>query len=427
MVLENFIDTLQKVIDRTPVEQVITTQVGDLLPPVKRMLTNFVVKQVRKLVPDWHLPRSIPLPQAMKSGAQLSFTPPDLGHADTAFLQYTGGTTGLSKGAELTHGNIVANLEQAKAMIAPSMEEGKEVIVTALPLYHIFALTVNCLVFVTLGARNLLITDPRKMPAFVQELGKYPFTVITGVNTLFNGLLNTPGFAELDFSTLKFALGGGAAVQQAVADRWGEVTGKPLTEGYGLTETSPIAAMNPLDNPAAGRIGIPLPSTEFSIRDEAGNELPVGEAGELCIRGPQVMRGYWNKPEENARVFTHDGFVLTGDIAVADEEGFFRIVDRKKDMILVSGFNVFPNEIEDVAARHPGVLECACIGVPDERSGEAVKLFVVKKDHALDAETLQQFCKEHLTGYKVPRLIEFTDELPKSNVGKILRKDLRQN
>ncbi|MHB1375750.1 MAG: AMP-binding protein, partial [Thauera sp.] len=350
------------------------------------------------------------------------------GHDDIAFLQYTGGTTGVAKGAILTHRNIIANLQQAHAWISPHVSDGREIIITALPLYHIFSLTANCLTFLKIGASNVLIPNPRDIPGFVKELGKHKFTVITGVNTLFNALVNNPEFAKLDFSSLRVALGGGMAVQQAVAEKWKRITGVQLVEAYGLTETSPAVTINPLDLEAFNHaIGLPVPSTEISIRDDDGNEQPIGQRGELCVRGPQVTPGYWQRPEETARIFTPDGFLRTGDIAVIDEMGFIRLVDRKKDMILVSGFNVYPNEVEDVVASHPGVLEVAAIGVPDERSGEAVKIFVVRKDPALTAEALTAYCRENLTGYKVPHHIEFRDELPKSNVGKILRRELRAN
>ena len=349
-----------------------------------------------------------------------------VGDDDLAYLQYTGGTTGVPKGAMLTHGNIVANLQQAHAWISSYVKEGVEVIITALPLYHIFSLTANCLTFFKIGACNVLITNPRDIPGFVAELGKYPFTVITGVNTLFNALLNHPDFEKLDFSSLRLALGGGMAVQQAVAERWKAVTGRPLAEAYGLTETSPAVCINPLDLPAFNHsIGLPISSTEISLRDDEGYEVPVGEPGELCVKGPQVMKGYYNRPEDTARVFTRDGFLRTGDVAVIAPDGYVRIVDRKKDMILVSGFNVYPNEVEDVVASHPGVLEVAALGVPDERSGEAVKIFVVRKDPTLTAEALIAHCRQGLTGYKVPHYVEFRDELPKSNVGKILRRALR--
>lgn len=426
IIVENFCTTLQQVIDKSPVEVVLTTQVGDLLPMPKRLLINFVLKYVKKAVPDWEIPNTVGFRTALARGKAQPYNHVTLTHQDIAFLQYTGGTTGLSKGATLLHGNIVANVLQSKAWISTAVSEGEELIITALPLYHIFALTANCLVFMALGAKNVLITNPRDMPGFVKELAKHRFTAFTGVNTLFNGLLNTEGFAELDFSPLKMTLGGGAAVQEAVANNWRKVTGKPLTEAYGLTETSPAACMNPLTKPDwNGTIGVPISSTVVALRDDDNNEVAAGEPGELCIKGPQVMQGYWQKPEENAKVFTDDGFLKTGDVATMDENGYFRIVDRKKDMILVSGFNVFPNEIEAEVAKHPGVLECACVGVPDEKSGEAVKVFVVKKDESATVESIRAHCKEHLTGYKVPRHVEFLDELPKSNVGKILRKELR--
>ena len=426
VIVENFIETLEKVIDKTPVQAVITTQIADMLPFPKRSLVNFILKRVKRVVPAWNIPGTIPFRAALAKGAARPHTPVALAHQDAAFLQYTGGTTGVSKGATLTHGNIVANLQQAGGWVGTLTEEGKEIIITALPLYHIFALTANCLVFMKIGAHNVLITNPRDMPGFVRELSRHRFTAFTGVNTLFVGLLNTPEFHSLNFTALKLTLGGGAAVQKAVAQQWKQVTGKPLSEAYGLTETSPAASMNPLDLPDHnGSIGVPLPSTEFSIRDDDNREVPIGTPGELCIKGPQVMAGYWNRPEENEKVFTADGFLKTGDVAKCDEDGFFYIVDRKKDMILVSGFNVFPNEIENVVASHEGVLEVACIGVPDEKSGEAVKIFVVRKDPDLGADELRTYCTENLTGYKVPRQIEFRDELPKSNVGKILRRELR--
>ncbi|MDM4770817.1 AMP-binding protein [Solimonas sp. SE-A11] len=426
VVAENFCATLQKVVRQTPLECVITTQVGDLLPFPKSLLVNAGAKYLKKLVPAWHIDGSTPLRAALARGKAQPYMRIELTREDIAFLQYTGGTTGLSKGATLTHGNIVANLLQCRAWLSPLLRDGEETVVTALPLYHIFALVANALVFMSLGGRNVLITNPRDLPGFVCELSRHRFTALTGVNTLFNGLLNTKGFASLDFSALKLSLGGGTAVQQAVAERWREVTGKPLTEAYGLTECSPGVCFNPLHKPDwNGSIGLPLPSTLVSIRDDDNRPLPQGQAGELCVLGPQVMQGYWQKPEENDKVFTPDGWLRTGDVAVMDERGYFTIVDRKKDMILVSGFNVYPNEIEAVAALHPGVLECACIGVPDEKSGEAPKLFVVRRDPALTADALLQFCRDRLTAYKVPRHIVFAESLPKTNVGKILRKDLR--
>jgi len=378
------------------------------------------------MVPAFSLPQAIGFKAALSRGAAETFSPVPVGHDDIAFLQYTGGTTGVSKGAMLSHGNIVANLQQAHAWLKPYLAEGREIIITALPLYHIFALTANCLTFIKIGATNVLITNPRDIPGFVKELAKYPFTTITGVNTLFNALLNAPGFANLDFSKLNISLGGGMAVQKAVAERWKQVTGNTLIEAYGLTETSPAATINPLNLAAYnGSIGLPVPSTDVAIRDDEGRDLPLGEAGELCVRGPQVMKGYWNRPDETAKVIMADGFLRTGDIAVMDEKGFIRIVDRKKDMILVSGFNVYPNEVEAVVAMHPGVLEVAAIGVPDEKSGEAVKIFIVKRDASLTAEAVIAYCRENLTGYKVPKQVEFRSELPKTNVGKILRRALR--
>ncbi len=426
VILENFAHTLQQVLDKTPVKTVITTQLGDLFPFLKRTLVNFVVKRVKKLVPAWHIPGAVPFNQALREGAGRALTDVPLNHDDIAFLQYTGGTTGVSKGAMLTHGNMVANLQQASAWLSSVSKPGEEAIITALPLYHIFSLTANCLTFMKAGGHNILITNPRDMPGFVKELSKVRFTAITGVNTLFNGLLHTPGFDRLDFGALKLSLSGGMALQRAVAENWRRVTGTPLIEGYGLTETSPAATFNPLTLPEYnGSIGLPLSSTELSIRDDAGRELAIGEAGEICIRGPQVMRGYWNRPDETTQVMTDDGYLRTGDIGYVDERGYTRIVDRKKDMILVSGFNVYPNEIEDVVALHPGVLEVAAVGVPDEKTGEAVKIVVVKKDPALTAEALIEHCRQHLTGYKVPRQVEFRTELPKTNVGKILRRLLR--
>jgi long-chain acyl-CoA synthetase len=426
VILENFAHTLEQVIVRTPVKHIVMARLGDMLGFPKGSLVNFVVKYVKKMVPAWSLPRAVDFGTTLTKGGRAEFKPVKVTQEDLAFLQYTGGTTGLSKGAMLTHRNILANLAQAHAWIKPAVKDGGEFIVTALPLYHIFALTANCFTFFKIGATNLLITNPRDIPAFVAEMGKYPFTVLTGVNTLFNALLNNDKFAELDFSRFALTLGGGMAVQRAVAEKWKQVTGKTLIEAYGLTETSPAATMNPLTIPDFnGAIGLPISSTEVAIRDDAGVDVPLGERGELCVRGPQVMKGYYNRTEETANVMTADGFLKTGDVAVMDEKGFVRIVDRKKDMILVSGFNVYPNEVEDVVAMHPGVLEVAAVGVPNEKSGEAVKIFVVKKDPALTAETLIAHCREHLTGYKVPGQVEFRTDLPKTNVGKILRRELR--
>jgi long-chain acyl-CoA synthetase len=427
LVIDNFGSTVQEVVADTPVKQVITTGLGDLLGFPKGALINFVLKYVKKMVPDYDIPGSVRFKDTLTLGSMHTLPDIEIDGEDIAFLQYTGGTTGVAKGAMLTHGNLVANMQQASAWIGMQAKPGEELIVTALPLYHIFALTANCLVFVKFGAENLLITNPRDMPGFVKELAKTPFTAITGVNTLFNGLLNTPGFDQIDFSHLKMTLGGGMAVQRAVAERWKKITGVTLVEAYGLTETSPAACINPTDladyNSA---IGLPIPSTDVCLKDDDGNTMTVlGEVGELCIKGPQVMKGYWQRPEETANVIDSDGWLHTGDLAKMDANGFFYIVDRKKDMILVSGFNVYPNEVEDVIAGLEGVLEVAAIGVPDDKSGEAVKVFIVKKDPALTAEQVKAYCRDNLTGYKQPRFVEFRNDLPKTNVGKILRKELR--
>lgn len=426
VILENFASVLQAVIHDTEVKHVIKASVGDLVGFPKGAIMNFVLRYVKKAVPAYQLPQAIPFTKALHTGAGKTLNRAELNHNDLAFLQYTGGTTGVSKGAMLTHGNMVANMQQSSSWLGGQINLGEEVIITALPLYHIFALTANCLVFLKFGGRNVLITNPRDMPGFVKELSKEKFTAITGVNTLFNGLLNTPGFAELDFSPLNLSLGGGMAVQKAVADRWKAVTGNTLVEAYGLTETSPAACMNPMDiADYNGAIGLPISSTECKVIDE--DDMPVGvdETGELCIRGPQVMKGYWQRPEETAKVLSEDGWLRTGDMAKMDAQGFFYIVDRKKDMILVSGFNVYPNEIEDVVAAHPNVVEVGAIGVPDEKSGEAVKIVVVRRDPSLSVTELEQHCRQELTAYKVPRYVEFVDELPKTNVGKILRRELR--
>ena len=426
VVLDNFAHTVAEVARDTPCKTVITTAVGDLLGFPKAQIVNFVVKYIKKRVPAFSLPGAVRFNEALARGARQTYTKAQLDHDDIAFLQYTGGTTGVAKGAMLTHGNLVANMQQASLWIGVNVKPGEEVMITALPLYHIFALTANGLVFMKFGGLNYLITDPRDMPNFVREIANLKFTAITGVNTLFNGLLNTPGFDKVDFSRLHLTLGGGMAVQRAVADRWKKATGVTLAEAYGLTETSPAACINPLDIPDYnGSIGLPIPSTDVSIQDDDGKQLPVGEVGELCVKGPQVMKGYWNKPEETAKVLSADGWLHTGDVAKMDEKGYFYIVDRKKDMILVSGFNVYPNEIEDVVATHPGVLEVAAIGVPDEKSGEAVKIVVVRKDKSLTEADLRAHCKANLTGYKLPKYIEFRDSLPKTNVGKILRRELR--
>ncbi len=427
VVIENFASVLAEVVARTPVKHVITTQIGDLLGFPKGAIVNFVVKRAKKMVPRWRIPNAVSFGAALRAGARHALKPVAVNSDDVAFLQYTGGTTGVAKGAMLTHRNIIANLQQGHSWLKPFIEEGHETIVTALPLYHIFALTANCLIYLKIGGTNVLITNPRDIPGFVKELAKHPFTAITGVNTLFNALLNNPDFAKLDFSRLRTSLGGGMAVQRPVAERWKQVTGKPLIEAYGLTETSPAVTINPLDLAEYnGSIGLPVPSTEISIRDESDQEVPVGAPGELCVRGPQVMKGYWNRPEETAKVLGPDGFLRTGDIATIDEKGFIRIVDRKKDMILTSGFNVYPNEVEDVIAAHPGVLEVGVVGVPDPVVGELVKAVVVKRDPRLTAEELTAHCRTQLTGYKIPKVIQFRAELPKTNVGKILRRALRE-
>lgn len=427
VVLDNFAATLAEALPATQVRHVITTGIGDMLG-LKGTLVNFVLKYIRRVVPAYDIPIAIRFNDALARGADKSLPEVTLDHSDIAFLQYTGGTTGVAKGAMLTHGNLVANMQQAAAWLGTNVKLGQETIITALPLYHIFALTANCLVFMKFGSLNHLITNPRDMPGFVKALSKRPFSAITGVNTLFNGLLNTPGFDKLDFSRLHLSLGGGMAVQRAVAERWKAVTGVTLVEAYGLTETSPAACINPLDLPDYNSsIGLPISSTECCIMDENGNQLGIEEVGELCVRGPQVMAGYWQRPEETAQAMDADGWLHTGDMAKMDANGFFYIVDRKKDMILVSGFNVYPNEIEDVVTMMPGVREVAAIGVPDERSGEAVKLVIVKKDPNLSVEAVREFCRHELTGYKQPRHIEFRDDLPKSNVGKILRRELRES
>jgi len=428
LIFENFAKTLEEVVANTDVNTIITTGVGDLLPFPKGAIANFVVRKVKKMVPAYDLPTATSFRQALKEGKWHTMDEVQLGHDDLAFLQYTGGTTGVSKGAVLTHGNLVANVLQARGWCGDLLSEGEDVVITALPLYHIFSLTANCLMFTALGGNNVLITNPRDFPAFVKELGRYPFTFISGVNTLFNALLNTPGFDQVDFSHMKIALGGGMAVQKAVSDHWQRVTGQPILQAYGLTETSPAACINP---PTAteftGSIGLPIPSTEVSIRDEEGNDLALGEVGEICIRGPQVMAGYWQRPEETAKTMFDGGWLRTGDMGRMDEKGFIYITDRKKDMILVSGFNVFPNEVEDVVVQMEGVLEAAAVGIPDEKSGEVVKLFVVRKDPDLTEAQVLAFCKEKLTGYKRPKAVEFRDELPKTNVGKILRRALRDS
>ncbi|KAA2286036.1 AMP-binding protein [Arenimonas fontis] len=427
VVLENFAHVVQQVLADTRLQQVLVTGVGDMLGFPRGPVVNFVLRHVRRQVPEYSLPGSIRFNEALHLGERHELPALDIRGHDIAFLQYTGGTTGVAKGAMLTHRNLVANMQQASVWIGTNARMGEETIVTALPLYHIFALTANCLVFMKFGGLNHLITNPRDMKGFVAELRKIRFTAITGVNTLFNGLLNTPGFEKVDFSGLHLTLGGGMAVQRAVAERWKKVTGCTLVEAYGLTETSPAACINPMDLPDYnGSIGLPISSTDACIKGENGEKLPAGEVGELCIKGPQVMAGYWNRPEETAKVIDSEGWLHTGDMAKMDEKGFFYIVDRKKDMILVSGFNVYPNEVEDVIALMPGVLEVAAVGVPDERSGEAVKVVIVRRDGNLTAEDVKAFCRDKLTGYKQPKFVEFRTELPKSNVGKILRRELRE-
>ncbi len=426
VILENFAHVLEQVVGRTTVKHVVLASLGDMLG-AKGLLVNFVLRHVKKMVPGFNLAGALRFNDVIAEGRRNDLKKVEVDIEDVAFLQYTGGTTGVSKGATLVHRNILANLEQSTAWVRPFMkEDAVQVIITALPLYHIFSLTANCLKMMRLGGCNVLITNPRDIPGFVKELGKHRFTMITGVNTLFNALLNNADFARVDFSSLRISLGGGMAVQKAVADRWKQVTGCTLVEAYGLSETSPAATINPLDlKEYNGSIGLPIPSTIITIRDDDARELPVGETGEICIAGPQVMTGYWNSPAETAKVMTPDGAFRTGDIGIMDGQGYVRIVDRKKDMVLVSGFNVYPNEIEGVVAMHPGVLECAAVGVPDEHSGEAVKLFVVKKDPALTEADLLQHCKDNLTGYKRPKHVVFRTELPKTNVGKILRRVLR--
>jgi long-chain acyl-CoA synthetase len=426
VIVENFAHTLSDVQDKVKLEHVILTHMGDMLGLLKGTIVNLVVKHVKKLIPAHNLKKYVTYKQVIASGDAAAYKKPVVVGEDLAFLQYTGGTTGVSKGAMLTHRNMVANLEQADGCIGPLLTHGKELVVTALPLYHIFALTANFLVFMKYGGTNLLITNPRDMPNFVKELTKYPFSVITGVNTLFNGLLNTPGFAQLDFSNMKLALGGGMAVQRPVAERWQKVTTTRLVEGYGLTECAPLVTVSPYNLPAYnGSIGFPAPSTDIKLVNDDGVEVAAGEAGEMWVKGPQVMKGYYNRPDETLKVLNAEGWLATGDIARVDDDGFFYIVDRKKDMILVSGFNVYPNEIEEVVAMNDKVLEVAAIGVPNEATGEAVKIFVVKKDQSLTDIELIQHCKERLTGYKVPKLVEFRTELPKTNVGKILRRELK--
>lgn len=430
IILENFATTLEQVLGKTRIKHIVVASMGEMLGGVKGMIVNFVVRNVKKMVPAFSLPNAVSFKRALSEGAGMTLKPVELGHDDVAFLQYTGGTTGVSKGATLTHRNVIANVLQNEAWAQPALNKEPKVetmtIVCALPLYHIFALTACCLMGTRLGGMNILIPNPRDIPGFIKELSKYKVNMLPAVNTLYNGLLNNPDFAKLDFSELKICNGGGMAVQQAVNDKWLKITGCSIIEGYGLSETAPVATANPADaTEFSGNIGLPIPSTEIAILDDDGNPVPLGQPGEIGIRGPQVMAGYWNRPDETAKVMTADGFFKSGDVGIMDARGYVKIVDRKKDMILVSGFNVYPNEIEGVVAAHPGVLECACIGVPDANSGEAVKLFVVRKDPSLTAEQLMDYCKEQFTAYKKPKYIEFRDDLPKTNVGKILRRELR--
>ncbi|MBY5943646.1 long-chain-fatty-acid--CoA ligase FadD [Photobacterium rosenbergii] len=427
VIVSNFAHTLESIVKNTSVQHVVLTSLGDQLSRPKGTLVNFVVKYIKKMVPKYHLPHATSMRMALRKGRRMQYVKPFMSGEDTAFLQYTGGTTGVAKGAILSHRNMLANVMQAKGAYGPVLTEGRELIVTALPLYHVFALTVNCLLFIEMGGRNLLITNPRDIPTFVKELQRYPFTAITGVNTLFNALVNNEDFHEIDFSELRLSVGGGMAVQRAVADKWKQITGNYLLEGYGLTECSPLVAAYPYDlTDYNGSIGLPVPSTDVRIVDDEGQVLGNDQTGELQVRGPQVMQGYWQRPEASKEVLTEDGWLSTGDIVRFDEEGFLHIVDRKKDMILVSGFNVYPNEIEDVVALNSKVLEVAAIGEPHEISGEVVKVCVVKRDASLTREELLEHCREHLTGYKIPKIVEFRDELPKTNVGKILRRALRE-
>ena len=427
IVLENFANTLELVLPRTQIKHVIVASVGEMFGFFKGTLMNFVLRKIKKMVPEYRISGAIPFQTTLKEGAAHTFRPVTLTREDTALLQYTGGTTGVAKGAVLSHGNICANMLQAKEWIKNQLREGKETVIAALPLYHIFALTVNLMIFTNAGSKIILITNPRDMKGFIGELKKEHISVFIGVNTLFNGMVNQPDFATVDFSNLRLTLGGGMATQKAVAEKWKKITGTPIVEAYGLTEASPGVCCNPLNIEAySGGIGLPVPSTEVELRDADGKEVGIGQPGELWVRGPQVMQGYWNRPEETAKTIDACGFLETGDIAVMDEKGWLKLVDRKKDLIVVSGFNVYPNEIEEVISHNDKVMEVACIGVPNEKTGEALKVFVVKKDPSLTKEELIEFCRTELTAYKVPKDIEFRDELPKSNVGKILRRELRE-
>jgi long-chain acyl-CoA synthetase len=426
VILANFASNLEKILHNTNIQHVIITEMGDQIGGLKGKLVNFIVKKIKKMVPHYNIPMGLKYKGILEKGEKLAFEPIEIKSSDTAFLQYTGGTTGVAMGATLSHKNIVSNMLQIREWMKPRLKELEEVVITALPLYHIFALTVNCLCMLQLGAKNILITNPRDLDSFIKELKKYPFTFISGVNTLFNGLLNHPKFKEINFEFLKVSVGGGMAVQKFVAEKWEDVTGCSLVEGYGLSETSPVLSCNPIDgNHQIGTIGLPVPGTEMAVFNDNGKKVKTGEAGEICARGHQIMQGYWNREEDTENAFFDDWF-RTGDIGIMRDDGFFKIVDRKKDMILVSGFNVYPNEIEDVVALHEGVLEVAAIGIPDERTGESIKLFITKKDPALTREEILNHCKENLTKYKVPKQIEFLEELPKSNVGKIIRRILRE-
>lgn len=427
VIVSNFANTLEQIVDKTPIKNVVLTSLGQMLPTAKGTIVDFVVKYVKGMVPKYHLPGAISFKKALYKGRRLQYVKPFMSGDDIAFLQYTGGTTGVAKGAILTHRNMLANVLQARAVYGPVLKPGRETVVTALPLYHVFALTVNCLLFVEFGGKNLLITNPRDIPGFIKELQNTKFTALTGVNTLFNALVNNEDFHELNFSNLKLAIGGGMAVQRAVAEKWQKVTGVALAEGYGLTECSPLVSVNPYDiSEYNGSIGMPVSSTDVRIVDDEGKPLAMDQVGELQVRGPQVMQGYWQRAEATRSTIDEDGWLSTGDIVSIDEKGYITIVDRKKDMILVSGFNVYPNEIEDVVALHGKVLEVAAIGEPSGASGEVVKIFVVKRDPSVTAHEITEHCRKYLTGYKVPKIVEFRDELPKTNVGKILRRLLRE-
>lgn len=428
VILANYAHLLEKIVDRTQIKSIVVTEIGDLFPFPKSMIVNSVVKYVKKMVPPYSLPQAYRFNQALNIGASQKLTPVPLNQDDIAFLQYTGGTTGVAKGAVLTHKNILANMLQIVAWMGTRLKKNDEIVITALPMYHIFSLTVNCLAFMWYGSQNILITNPRDIAGFIKDMKKYKFTLVTGVNTLYNALMNHPLFKTVDFSHLKVSVGGAMAMQRSVTERWKELTGTLIVEGYGLTETSPVACCNPIaGGDRIGTIGFPLPSTDIKLVDDDGKEVTEeGKAGELCVKGPQVMRGYWNRPDETAKVLSSDGWLRTGDMASVDKDGYVKIVDRKKDMILVSGFNVYPNEVEDAIASHPGVQEVAAVGVKDEHSGEIVKVFVVKKDPALTEKDVIEYARKSLTNYKVPKMVEFRAELPKTNVGKILRRALRE-